>query len=599
MSRRWVYAAATAAAALAAGLLPATAATADTGNIAFGTAAGDGSGNLTVTVTSDDQLGSITLHLWSGAPDTGSPALSTSHVTEQGTFAPGQRQTWVLANPASDLAGLPPGSYAITADATDADGDQSVTDQQVSGAFDFFVQPTARLSSLITTMPAQAVSATGQLGCATLSCYASGSWPALPVTISDSDSGQTWQGSTASDGSFSIGVTGTPGDHYTASVAATVATLAATSAVVQDVAVYAPTSLSAEAPAAGYGAQQITGTLTAQSGQSQLENLSGIAITATASGGQQAAAKTGANGSFSMPLPAVTGTTTWAVSSHASDQTTPFVAGATTSVTAAQTWPAAISPFTATLNKYYKLTVGGCLSSSVTPAPPADYPAIQIQYELTTAGPWVGLGWVTTTSMTDCKGAAFLARGTAPAAASYYRAYFPGDQTYQPATGTTVRAALIATHFISFRSSATTVPAPTSKITISGTLQYLAGTWHDYAGQLVQLIYSKNDKTWYAYQWLKTSSTGYFSKTFADTVGTAFWSANYDGNATHLVTGAPVVKVTVRAAAAALAASALTPQAQPVARLTGPTGNRGTWPAGAWPFLIVADPLLIIMGVQQ
>ena len=337
MSRRWVYAVAAASAALAAGLLPATAATADTGNIAFGTAAGDGSGNLTVTVTSDDQLGSITLHLWSGAPDTGSPALSTSDVTEQGTFAPGQQQTWVLANPASDLAGLPPGSYAVTADATDADGDQSVTDQQVSGAFDFFVQPTVRLSSLSTTMPAQAVSATGQLGCATLSCYASGSWPALPVTISDSDSGQSWQGSAASDGSFSIGVTGTPGDHYTASVAATVASLAAKSAVVQDVAVYAPTSLSAAATAAGYGTQQMTGTLTAQSGQSQLENLSGVAITATASGGQQATAKTGANGSFSMPLPAVTGTTTWTVSSHASDQTTPFVAGATTSVTAAQT----------------------------------------------------------------------------------------------------------------------------------------------------------------------------------------------------------------------------------------------------------------------
>jgi hypothetical protein len=596
--RRLLYAAA-AALVLSAGLLPATAATADSGSITFGTASGDGSGNLAVTVTSDDQLGSVTVYLWPGAPDTGSPALTTSDVTEQGSFASGQQQTWVIADPASDLAGLQPGSYAVTADATDADGDQSVTDQPVSGSFDFFVQPTVHLSSLSTTAPAQAVSLTGQLGCATLSCYAPGSWPALPVTVSDSDASQTWQGSTASDGSFSIGVTGTPGDHYSASVAATPATLPAESAAVQDLAVYAPASISAAATPAPYGKQQVTGTLTSESGLSQLVNLSGVAITATASGGQQATATTSANGSFSMVLPAVTGTTAWTVSSKASDQTTPFVAAATTSVSATQTWPATLSAFKATLNKYYTLTVSGCLSSAVTPAPPTDYPAIQIQYERTTAGPWVGLGWVSTTQMTNCRGAAFLAQGGAPAAAAYYRAYFPGDQTYQPATGGSVRAALIPTRFISFRSSAATVPAPSSKVTVSGRLQYQSGTWHDYAYQPVQLIYSKNDKTWYSYAWLKTNSTGYFGKTFADTVGTAYWSANYDGNATHLVTGAPVVKVTVRARNAALAASALGPLAQPVARLTSPGGGDGPWRAGAWPFVMAVDPLLIIMGVQQ
>ena len=115
----------------------------------------------------------------------------------------------------------------------------------------------------------------------------------------------------------------------------------------------------------------------------------------------------------------------------------------------------------------------------------------------------------------------------------------------------------------------------------------------------VQLIYSKNDKTWYSYEWLKTNSKGYFAKTFADTIGTAYWSANYDGNATHLVTGAPVVKVTVRARTAALAASSLPSGAQPVARLTSPGSGNGPWPSGAWPFVIALDLLLIIMSVQQ
>ena len=121
---------------------------------------------------------------------------------------------------------------------------------------------------------------------------------------------------------------------------------------------------------------------------------------------------TGANGNFSMLLPAVAGTTTWTLSSQNNDlATNPFLAGTQESISAMQNWPSAISGFSATLNRYYTLTVGGCLSTDTQPAPPADYPTIQIQYELTTAGPWHELGTVGTTTITGCKGAAFLAQG--------------------------------------------------------------------------------------------------------------------------------------------------------------------------------------------
>jgi hypothetical protein len=598
---RWLYVALAAIALTASVALPAIGAAADTGNITFDSVSGDGSGNLTVTVTSDDQLGTITVHLWSGSTD----VLDLSDLTEQGMFSPNAPQTWTLNNPASDLATLAPGTYTATIDVTDADSDQTAQGLTPTGpgpdTFNFQIVPSITVpeTTVQSTAPGQDVEITGQLDGLQPLAGTAAPWGGQPVTITDANN-TTWTGTSAADGSFSIPVTGTPGDSYTASVAPTPANLGATSPTsVTDVAVYATTSITAVAAPAPYSKQSITGTLTYQSGLSQDPAPSGVTITAT-SGQHTVVTTTGANGSFSMMLPAITGTTTWNLSSQDNDQaTTPFLAGTTTSISATQTWPATLSKFTATLSKFYVLTVGGCLSSTLTPAPPPDYPTVQIQYELSTAGPWVELGTVSTTHMTSCPGAGFLARGGAPAARAYYRAYFTGDQTYQAATGTAVRAALIATRFSPFTVSARTLATTSSKVTITGTLEYQSGAWHAYAYQPVLLIYSRNDKTWYAYQWLKTNNKGDFSKTFADSIGTAYWSANYDGNATHLVAGAPVLKVTVQRVLNKLVVGALTPRAQPVPALVRASVIGGTWNSADWPFRMTADPLLILMGKQQ
>jgi hypothetical protein len=601
--QRWLYAAVAALALGCTAVLPALPAAADTGAITFLAVSGNGTGNLAVNLSSDDPLASVVVHLWSGGSNTGTDVLNLTDFTEQGTFAPGATQTWTLNNPATDLATLAADTYTATVDVTDADADQIVKDLSPTtpSTFNFQAVPAISLSlaSVNSTYPGQDVNITGQLTAQQPLGTGQTAWAGQTVTITDS-SKTTWTGPSAADGSFSVAVTGTPGDQYTASIAASPANLGATSPTsTTDVAVFATTSINATATKAPYGQQNITGTLTYQSGLTQSTAPAGVTITASANGQQPIVTTTNSGGKFSMMLPAVTGTTTWNLSSQGNDlATTPFLAATQTAISATQTWPSTISGFSATLNKYYVLRVGGCLSSTLKPSPPSDFPTIDIQWGATSAGPWQELGTVSTTSITGCPGAAFLAQGRAPAASAYYRASFAGDWTYQPAAGNSVKAALIATRFYPFKASAKTLSSPQQKLTISGTLQYHGSKWHGYAHQRVLLIYSKNNKTWYAYKWLKTNSKGGFSTTFADSRGTAYWSANYNGNSTHLVAGAPELKVTVHRASARMAALQAW-QAQPVTALFATTASSGSWRQAGWPFFMAADPLLILMGRQH
>ena len=597
-ARRLLYVAISVIALAGSAALPAVSASADTGPINFLSVSGNGSGNLTVTVSSDDPLANITVHLMSGATD----VLDLTDLSEQGTLSSGVTQTWALKNPDTDLAALLPGTYTATADATDADNDQTVQAQPLTGTFGFQVVPSISVSqpTVTSTAPNQQVSIAGQLAAVQPLSTTPAGWGGQTVTITDS-SNKTWTGTSASSGSFSIPVTGTPNDQYTASIAATPANLAATSPTsTLDVAQFAKTSITAATTSALYGQQSITGTLSYQSGLQQQPAAGGVTITASASGQQNVLTTTQANGSFSMMLPAITGTTAWELSSESNDLTsTPFLAGTQTSINATQLWPAAITGFSATLNKYYTLTVSGCLASTVTPAPQSpDYPTIEIQYAPTTTGPWHELGTVSTGHITGCTGAAFLADGGAPAASAYYRAFFSGDGTYEGATGHSVRAALTATRFDPFKASASSV-ASGKKITISGTLQYLGSKWHGYARQRVLLIYAKhkNAKSWFAYRWVTTNSKGAFSKTFADTLGTEYWSANYYGNSTHLVAGAPTVHVTVRGHAAVRSDAAATRHPVPmVGALSTLMAGQGSLVGLGWPVAMAADPLLVLMG---
>jgi hypothetical protein len=611
--RRWLYAGLASLAVAASVTVPSLQAGADTGSIVVNSVSGDGTGDLAVSITSAIPLSAIKVHLISSSAI---DVLDLSDFTAQGTFTASQPQTWTLNSPTTDLSGFAPGTYTATVDATDTDSDPTVMGlTPTTGTFNFLAQPVLTTASTFnTTKPNQQVNITGQLnGCKTLSCPAGG-WPVgTTVTVTDTTAtGQpSWTSNTTdSSGDFAVaGVVGIPGDSYSVAVAAVPSTSLAASATTTDVPQYATTTLTITPPAsAPYGPEIVTGTLTYGPTSSPAPAPAGITITASA-GALQAQTTTNANGTFSLTLPATTGSTTWTVSSQAQLTTTPFLFGATATVSATQTWPATISGFSVTLSRFYVVTVGGCLSSSISPPPPLDVnpPPIQIWYELTTAGPWKELGTVLMSPpMAGCAGPTFLASGSAPAAAAYYRAVFPGDNIYGSATGTSIRAAHTATRFSPFKASTSLLLLPNRKLTIHGTLQYQGpARWRAYASQRVLLIYCtgsaahcNNNNNWFAYHWVRTNSLGNFSLTFFDTIGTAFWSANYNGNATHMAAGAPMIKVTVKRSGSRIVGSPL-PRATPVQPLFTimPTGQN--WQqGGGMQFLIAADPLLILMGRQ-
>jgi hypothetical protein len=597
--RRWLFAALCAMTLTAAVAIPAIPAMADNGEIVFSTVTGDGSGNLTVTVESDFPLQSVTVHLWSGGSDTGTDVLDLTDFTDTSTFAFDAPQTYVLANPSADLATLAPGTYTATADATDTNSPTPdvVTDQPLTGSFGYVSQPVVTLANAITpsfstTQPDQPVTISGTLTCSTLACPVGG-WPASTVvTVTDQTaSGQpTWTGNPDSGGAFSVSnVTGVPGDEYVASVAAVPqVSNSAASGTSQDLPQYLQAAITATANPAPYGLQSITGFLRYPSGSFGWTGVAGVVITATAAGQTPIDSQpTLADGSFSLMLPKVPGTTQWQLSSPVDDlASTPFLMGADTPIDATQLWPTAISGFYAQVNKGMRVTVGGCLATSVSPAPKDD-PVVQIQYRTSTTAAWNELGTVASMSAPGCTGVVFSGAGPAPGPREYYRASFPGDSAYQAATSSSVLAGLTQVRYYHFAVTPHTVTAG-QKITVSGKLQYLSGkTWRAYANQKVLIAFSKraSNTIWYEAKWVKTNKKGAFSTKFADNAGTEYWSADFAGNSTHYTKWAPSVKVTSHGKAR----TARTVPAGPPVRIYRPQ-------AGAlWQFVLVSQPLVALL----
>jgi hypothetical protein len=426
------------------------------------------------------------------------------------------------------------------------------------------------------------------------------------VTISQLGSTNEWTATTAANGSYTASVTGNPGNQYVASVAATsFSPQESSTSTAEDVAQYAQTSLTAWASDTPSGQQSITGTLRYQTSSSftSAPAPSGVTITASSSDQKTITTTTDASGAFSMPLTGVTGTTTWQLTTQNDLISSPFLLGTVTQVVAT---PDAITGFTVSLNRAGVLTVGGCLVR--TPAASHDYPSVDLEYQRTPSSPWTVFGTVLTQAkLPGCiAGAGFLAHGGAPAASAYYRAYFPGDGEYELVTSSsTGRIWKILTRFSSFTATPSPV-SPGGKISVSGTLQQLTNRWHPYASQRVVLIYSMNwralppDQVWYVYVVVRTNIKGHFSKTFADPVRrAAAWSANYNGNATHFDVSAPESVVRIRRPAAARAGqvpvSASGQPAQTVSRLV-PWADSGL---SISPFVLAADPLLTLMGMQD
>jgi len=599
--RYWIGAALGALALASPLAIAAAPATAQVG-IVFGQVSGDGSGDLAITIESDNPLTTITIHLWSGGSDTGTDVLDTSDFTPPASFEPDEYQTYVLANPAADLETgaanpLPPGSYTATGDATDNQGNQ-VTDQQLTGAFNFVAQPTLAFSSptFATTKPNQAVTINGQITCSTLACP--GSWSGTQVTVTNvtSSSKPQWTATADSAGDFSATeVTGVPDDYYSASVQAVDGTsLAATSPNTQDLPQYAPTSITATAAPAAYGTQQISGQLTYEppSGFTPVDAPAGVQITATA-GSHKVSTTTGTNGSFSLALPAITGTTTWLISSQANDlASTPFLAGTEYSVGATQLWPVKIS-FSASL-KAGLLSVNACMSPTISQRPPADDPTMELYWRSRGSGRWHYFGGSSVISQEPgCAGLGYIASGAPPAPSAYYRARFKGDNVYAAAVSpSTGRVWNYPTRFQEFRASPRSVKAG-HKVTISGILQYQAGSkWLAYGHEPVVVLFAstRHAKTWYyltGHEFARTNSKGAFSWTSTDT-STEYWKVLYAGNDRHFAVTARPILVRVHGGGSSEQRLAGQPANLPSVALS----TQGS----VWPFVLSADPWLVLMG---
>jgi hypothetical protein len=91
------------------------------------------------------------------------------------------------------------------------------------------------------------------------------------------------------------------------------------------------------------------------------------------------------------------------------------------------------------------------------------------------------------------------------------------------------------------------VVANNGRLTVKGQLQYYYYKWRDYSNQTIYIIFrQKGSDTWYWIVKAKTNSSGRFSAAFKDSVGSATWSAEFEGNAGHLSTAPPGVYVRVK-----------------------------------------------------
>jgi hypothetical protein len=267
--------------------------------------------------------------------------------------------------------------------------------------------------------------------------------------------------------------------------------------------------------------------------------------------------KTDGNGNFSITLPNTTGTT-WTVAAGGSVQNgNPYLSTATVPLPESVNLPTAITSFHTTLNQYWQVSFSGCLGLTE-PIPGAyvtNTSGLTIQYSPWPNGPWRTLSrGYQLGNACGAHGRSFSGKTTAKINYAYYRAYYPGTTAaatpstpkYLSSASGQVLAWKYADRITAFSVSPTVVPKG-GKLTARGQLQYYYRGWRNFGGQQVLIILSLNGKggPWYWLVKVRTNSTGHFSATFKDPVS-ATWSAEYEGNSTHLAAGAATIYVRLK-----------------------------------------------------
>ena len=514
-------------------------------------------GQLSISFTADAAITGFTVHIiTANGTDVLDLPESDFTMTSSSTTSGMTSSTWTLIG-AITTSQLLLGTYSITVDATDADGD-SVT-AQPAGQLSYLIQPTVTLTASPAVLDYGSSSTT-------LSGTVTGLWPGgstepiagQQVLVTNSE-GQSQRTETDASGDFTVAAS--YADTFTASVSGS--TLAAgSSAPVTVTAATTPTELTATVSTTNtsYGQQvTVSGTLSYQPGTSW-QALAGMPVVVVAPGYPRVSIPvTSADGSFSATFAATEPGAVLVYFNNVQYQQSgsfPYLASAnaaTDSITVDRA--TSLTQFSASVTSARTVTVKGCVGIADLPAgSQSGVPGtITIQYSARKSGPWHRLGKASQLSSAAGSScgiatveAAYAGSFTVKLARAYYRASFTpqAGENLLSSVSPPVLAWKYQTKITSLKVSARKV-ANRGKLTISGQLLQDTKRWAGYGHQLVQIVYRKpGARNSYWIVQVTTNSAGKFTATVTDTFS-ATWSAFYPGNSTHYDSSSAGARVTV------------------------------------------------------
>jgi hypothetical protein len=217
--------------------------------------------------------------------------------------------------------------------------------------------------------------------------------------------------------------------------------------------------------------------------------------------------------------------------------------------------PMRFSTFHASLGTNGKVSVSGCL---VVTAPVKYGPttSVQLQYKTSAKGAFHLLGRPALHNADrkakGCTGASesyFSAAIKAASDNAYYRAVFPTSNSFQRSVSKVIHSARTQTRITSFAVSPRTLKKG-QIVTMSGRLwRKVGGTWKEYAGRRVELIYNQKGTTfWSNLGSVTTNSKGFFKLTAAGGTGnfTVIIYAQYSGSKTDLAARSAGIAVAIK-----------------------------------------------------
>jgi len=262
-----------------------------------------------------------------------------------------------------------------------------------------------------------------------------------------------------------------------------------------------------------------------------------------------ATVETAADGSFSYVTPEISGAIQSAGVS-VSSAATAYLAAGQLSVTVPVNQGAQFDYFSATVSPERVLQFFACAGIPEPLANGALIGPVDYQYSKEPGGPWKTLGTAKSVAAADnsCNGYAFdgayTGKFTAPLANAYYRAYAPAVPGQMSAVSNVIHLQRDPTKITGF----TITPRRVSrggKVTVSGRLWRLKGTWLPDARAQIVIEFRYKGKTYTLTHRLTTNSAGRFTGVFT-VPHTAAYLALYRGGGSDFGVASKAITVRVR-----------------------------------------------------